>query len=74
MSDVAAGACPAKARLWVWLTVILGVLLLISVNVHLVYVAVMSQPDCVAHARSGEADGTHAFGAAKSSCTPTRTK
>lgn len=35
-------------------------------NAHLVYVALDSQPDCVPHARPGEADG--AFGAARPSC------
>ena len=45
-----------------WLTVAAGLLLLVGANAHLVYVAVTTQPDCVAHAR----DGTGA--AAKSAC------
>ncbi len=53
--------------------VALGALLLIVVNAHLIYVAVSSQPDCVAHARPGEANGVHAFGAAASSCSPAST-
>ncbi|MBR2120240.1 MAG: hypothetical protein IJ935_16650 [Afipia sp.] len=54
-----------------WLAVCAGLLLVIGANAHLVYMAVMSQPDCVAHARVGEAtpDGAR-FGAARSSCNP----
>lgn len=54
-----------------WLAVCAGLLLVIGANAHLVYMAVMSQPDCVAHARAGEAtpDGAR-FGAARSSCNP----
>lgn len=50
-----------------WLT-LAGVLAggLILANAHLVYVAIGSQPDCVAHAKSaGEAGG---FRAARPSC------
>ena len=43
------------------------VLLIVVANVHLVYVAVTSQPDCVAHLRAGEAAGG-GYSAAKSSC------
>ncbi len=74
MSDLAVRTRPARTRSLVWLIVALGALLLIAVNVHLVYVAMLSQPDCVAHAKPGEANSMHAFGAAQSSCTPTRTK
>lgn len=78
MSDTALHARPAKVRSglrpWVWLTIVVGALLLIAANAHLVYVAVTSQPDCIAHAKPGEANSAHAFGAAQSSCTPTRTK
>ena len=31
-----------------------GLLLLLIANAHLVYVAITSQPDCVAHVRQGE--------------------
>lgn len=50
-----------------WLT-LAGILVggLILANAHLVYVAVGSQPDCVAHTKSvGEAGG---FRAARPSC------
>ena len=40
-------------------------------NAHLVYVAMTSQPDCVAHVRPGEGSGQQSrFSAAKSSCHP----
>jgi hypothetical protein len=40
-------------------------------NAHLVYMAVVSQPDCVAHIRQGEgASKDGKFSAARSSCTP----
>jgi hypothetical protein len=40
-------------------------------NSHLVYMAIMSQPECVAHVRQGEgATKEGKFSAAKSSCTP----
>jgi hypothetical protein len=55
----------------IWLALAAGLLLLLIANSHLVYVAVMSQPECVAHVRQGEGaakDGR--FSAARSSCTP----
>lgn len=56
------------ARLVVWLCASAGLLLLAVANGHLVYVAATSQPDCVAHARVGEAGKTAP--AARSACTP----
>ena len=47
-----------------------GLLLVAAANWHLVYVAVISQPDCVAHLRAGSAQSSGQFSAAKSSCTP----
>jgi hypothetical protein len=52
----------------VWLSVFLGLIVLAAVNAHLLYVAVSSQPDCVAHLRHGEGNGTTSFSAATSSC------
>ncbi len=52
----------------IWLLVAIGILGVLGANAHLVYVAVTSQPDCVAHVRPGSGAG---FGAAQSSCTPT---
>jgi len=46
-----------------------GLLVLVGANAHLLYVALMSQPDCVAHVRPGEASsGGQSFSAAKSAC------
>jgi hypothetical protein len=48
-----------------------GVLLVLIANSHLVYMAVVSQPECVAHLRPGEgASEQRKFSAARSSCTP----
>ena len=44
------------------LAVAAGLLLLVGANAHLAYVAMTTQPDCVAHAREG------ADAAAKSAC------
>ena len=67
------GTATAKfgARAVVWTAVCAGLLLVLIANSHLVYLAVTSQPECVAHVRQGEgspADGK--FSAARSSCTP----
>ena len=43
-----------------------GVALLFAANAHFVYLALSSQPECVAHARTGDAAGVYA--AAKSAC------
>lgn len=42
-------------------------LLLVAANAHLVYVAVASQPDCVAHIKTSGQDGA-GFRAARPSC------
>jgi hypothetical protein len=44
-----------------------GLFFLALANVHLVYIAVTSQPDCVEHQRSIDRNET-TFRAAKSSC------
>ena len=55
----------------IWLLVGLALLLLVAANGHLIYVAMTSQPDCVAHVRLGEGNAAHErFSAARSSCTP----
>jgi hypothetical protein len=52
----------------VWLAVGAGLALIAAANWHLVYVATMSQPDCVPHVR--QSDGSaDSFRAAVSSCT-----
>ena len=60
-----------QRKVAIWLLVGLGLLGFVAAHCHLVYVAMTSQPDCVAHVRSGESGGPHSqFSAAKSSCTP----
>jgi hypothetical protein len=60
-----------KRKVAIWLLLGLGLLGLVAANGHLVYVAMTSQPECVAHVRSGESAGPNSqFSAAKSSCTP----
>jgi len=55
----------------IWLLVGVGLVILVAANGHLVYVAMTSQPDCVAHVRLGEVSGPRSqFSAAKSSCSP----
>jgi hypothetical protein len=49
-----------------------GLLLLAGANAHLLYVALTSQPDCVAHVKPGETAGSGMFSAAKSSCSGAR--
>jgi hypothetical protein len=60
-----------KRKTAIWLLVGFGLLLLAVANGHLVYVAVTSQPDCIAHVRQGEGSGTDdRFSAARSACSP----
>lgn len=56
-------------RLLAGLAVAAGAALLVLANAHFVYVAVSSQPDCVAHLKTGDAAiGSGLFSAAKPSC------
>jgi len=56
-------------RVVIWLLVGFGLTLLGAANAHLVYVAVVTQPDCVAHLRSGEGKAApSSFSAATSAC------
>ncbi len=62
-----------RPRPVIGLAVLAALLLLAAANVHLVYVAVTSQSDCVDHVRPGDAaggQGQRSFSAAKSSCSP----
>ena len=68
MSGAAASHGGWKTKSIVWLSVGLGLIVLAAANAHLFYVAVSSQPDCVAHLRHGEGNGTTSFSAATSSC------
>lgn len=57
-----------RGRLGVGLLVAGGIVLLAAANGHLVYVAVTSQPDCVAHLKPGETAPAGSFIAARSAC------
>lgn len=54
----------SRSRLVLWLLVGVGVL--VAANANLVYVALDSQPDCVAHLKTQGRDGT--YRAARPSC------
>ncbi|MBR0695232.1 hypothetical protein [Bradyrhizobium lablabi] len=68
MSDAVALHGGWKTTSIIWLSVSLGLIVLTAANVHLLYVAVSSQPNCVVHLRLGEGNGTTSFSAATSSC------
>jgi hypothetical protein len=71
MSRTGAFTRRAKAKPLLWAAIGAGLLLLLIANSHLVYMAVVSQPECVPHARQGEgAPEQGKFSAARSSCTP----
>jgi len=56
-------------RLWLWIALVAAVVL--AANAHLIYVAMSSQPACVAHVRQGEGSADRGrFSAAESSCSP----
>jgi hypothetical protein len=57
-----------RCRVALWVLIAGAVLLVAGANAHLVYVATMSQPDCVRHVRVGDAGSTQ-FTAAQSTCT-----
>ena len=71
MSNTGAVPRRVKTNALVWAAIGAGLLLVLIANSHLVYVAIVSQPECVAHLRQGEGDpGQGKFSAARSSCTP----
>ena len=71
MSGAGAVLRRAKTKPLVWAAIGAGLLLVLIANSHLVYVAIVSQPECVAHLRQGEGDPSQGkFSAARSSCTP----
>jgi hypothetical protein len=57
-------------RRWtIGLAVLAGLLLVVGANGHLLYVALTSQPDCVAHVRPGDVNAKPGqFAVAKSAC------
>lgn len=48
--------------------VAVALLVVVLANVHLVYVSLQSQPDCVAHVKPGTGGESGAYSAARSSC------
>jgi hypothetical protein len=71
MSDAGAPIKLLKAKPLLWIMIGAGLLLVLIANSHLVYMATVSQPECVAHLRHGEgAPGQGKFSAASSSCAP----
>ena len=56
-----------SVRLLTVLAISAAVAVFVGANVHLVYVALASQPDCVAHVKPGTS-GPGTFSAAKSAC------
>ncbi|MBL0935439.1 MAG: hypothetical protein IBJ07_11900 [Rhizobiaceae bacterium] len=57
---------PIRTRWLVWTLIPAAFIVFAAANIHLVYVAVTSQPDCVPHLK--EAGAGEAFRAAKSAC------
>lgn len=55
-------------KLTVGLLVAAGATLFLVANGHLVYVAMTSQPDCVAHVKPGQSAPAGSFSAARPAC------
>jgi hypothetical protein len=71
MSSIGVAIRRVKTKPLVWVAIGAGLLLVLIANSHLVYVAIVSQPECVAHVRQGEGSAKDGrFSAARSSCTP----
>lgn len=63
-----AGSAPPWRRRAIGAAIVLTVMgIFLAANAHLLYVALQSQPDCVAHGKPGVAMPGQ-FSAAKSSC------
>ncbi|MGL5166914.1 MAG: hypothetical protein ACRC9K_13605 [Afipia sp.] len=69
MMDAATSPARLKMKPFIMLVIGLSFILLVAANVHLLYVAVTSQPECVDHVRRGD-ERNNSFSAAKSSCSP----
>jgi hypothetical protein len=71
ISASSVGAPRRRARIVIWLMVGAGLVALALANTHLVLLAVLSQPSCVAHLQPGEGDARKGlFSVAESACTP----
>jgi hypothetical protein len=61
----------SSASIRLWLLIGFAIAAVLAVNAHFLYVAISSQPACVAHVRPGEGSADRGvFGAAQSSCPP----
>jgi hypothetical protein len=70
MNGAGAATRQVKTKAILWVAIGAGLLLVLIANSHLVYMAIVSQPDCVAHVRQGEGvPEPGKFSAARSSCT-----
>lgn len=56
----------SRLKFWMLCFVVAGLAVVILANIHLVYMAVTSQPDCIPHLKERGVEGT--FRAAKSAC------
>lgn len=69
MSESAFTRRTELTRTTVWISIAAVLLLVLGANAHLVYVAVRSQPSCVAHIMQGESTKrSESFSAAQSAC------
>ena len=69
MSEFATADKRPRTTARIWLLLAIAVAAILAANAHLIYVATMSQPPCVAHLRQGEGDAARGlFSAAQSSC------
>jgi hypothetical protein len=58
----------SKQKIAAWACIAAGLLLLAAANGHLVYMAAVSQPDCVPHVRQVRLAAAGEYRAAVSSC------
>jgi anti-sigma-K factor RskA len=69
MSEFATADKRPRTTARIWLLLALAAAAVLAANAHLIYVATMSQPPCVAHLRQGEGNAARGlFSAAQSSC------
>jgi hypothetical protein len=62
---------PRRPMIGLWVLLAVAAAVFIAANVHLIYVAIMSQPACLTHLKQGEGDASRGlFSAAESSCSP----
>jgi hypothetical protein len=73
MNELAVSDKRQRARpvIGLWVLLAVAAVVFITANVHLIYVATISQPACVTHLKQGEGDAARGlFSAAESSCSP----